>query len=296
MKRLPVTLVMLTLAAGSSAAEAAGDAKAAELLRHARAALGGERALEQVRTLSATGTVTRAISGGPRLDGEIALQVELPDRMLRVDSVSPDGGMTLVTEQGINGATLLRAARTINAPPGAVIRTPPPPEKGSDAEAQALRAARADMARLIVALLLRPAEAIPMDFSYGGQAESPDGTADVIDVKATDGSSFAARLFLDSTTHRPLMLTYRGVAPRLAMQTRRLDGPRPPQGAPPPLDPPSPGDVVNIEMFLDDYRSVSGILFPHRVTRSVAGEVNEEWALRSFAVNPAFKSGTFDAR
>jgi hypothetical protein len=297
MERLLGTLLISALAIGSCLLEAVGDMKAADLLRQARAALGGERALDDVRTLSATGSVTRAVSGGPRLDGDLTLQIELPDRMLRTDALSPDGGITLITEQGLNGRALLRNARTVNAPPGALIRTPPPPARGSDAEAQALRAARADMTRLVVALLLKPPGAVPVEFSYGGQAEAPDGKADVIDVKATDGSSFAARLFIDVETHRPLMLSYRGVSPRMVVQTRRLErGQRPRDIDPTGLPEPSAGDVVDIEMFLDDYRNVDGILLPHHMTRAVAGEVNEEWTLRTFSINQTFKTGTFDPK
>ena len=40
-----------------------------------------------------------------------------------------------------------------------------------------------------------------------GTAQSPEGNADVLEVKNADG--VATRLFLDVTTHMPLMLTWR---------------------------------------------------------------------------------------
>ena len=297
MERLLGYILMLALSLGGSLAQVAGDSKAADLLQQARRALGGEAALDTVQALDARGTVTRA-AGATQLSGDLALQFQLPDRMLRSDSLSPDGGLTLVTDQGFNGATLLRGSRTFNAPPGAVIRTPPPPPRGSDAEAQALRAARADLARLTVALLLRAPASQPMDFSYGGQAEAPDGKADVIDVRGRDGDTFAARVFLDTTTHRPLMLTYRGVAPRVMVQTRRVERGSAPPAEPRAQDAPPPPatDVVDIEMFLDDYRRVGNVLLPHHITRSVAGEVTEDLTFTSFALNPSFRAGTFEPR
>jgi hypothetical protein len=295
MERLLGYLLMMALTIGGYAAQAAGDTKAVELLAQARAALGGEQPVARVQSLAASGRVTRA-AGSMQLSGELSLQLQLPDRMLRTESLSPDGDLTLVTDQGVNGDVLLRGSRTFNAPPGAIIRTPPPPVKGSDAEAQALRAARADLARLALALLLRTPDSQPVEFTYGGTAEAPDGKADVIEVNGRDGNTFAARLFLDAGTHRPLMLSYRGVVPRMVVQTRRVErGAAPPDAAAQPAPPPQ-GDVVDIEMFLDDYRSVDGIMLPHHITRSVAGDVNEEWTLTSFAVNPGFKSGTFDPR
>lgn len=296
MERLLGYILMTTLSLGGAPAQTAGDSKVADLLQQARAALGGVAALEKVRALEANGTVTRA-AGAMQLSGDLTLQIQLPDRMLRSDSLSPDGGLTLVTDSGFDGDTLLRGSRTFNAPPGAIIRTPPPPARGSEAEAQALRAARADLARLTVALLLRAPRSQPMDLTYGGQAEAPDGKADVIDVRGRDGNTFAAKLFLDTTTHRPLMLSYRGVAPRVVMQTRRLEPGSAPPAAPPADAAPQPaGDVVDIEMFLDDYRDVDGLLLPHHLTRSVAGEVTEELTFESVTVNPSFKTGTFDAR
>lgn len=296
MERLLGYMLMLALTLGGYLVEAAGDPKAADLLKQARLALGGDTQLDRVTALSGTGTISRATGPGARLDGELTLQLALPDRLMRTESLSPDGGITLLTMQGVSGERLLRSARALNTPPGAVIRTPPPPQPGSDAEREALRAGRADLARLVLVLLARDTKAFPLDFAYGGQAESPDGKADVIDVKASDGGTFAAKLFLDQATHRPLMLSWRGVAPRMVLQTRRFEGgqrPPRPEDVIPPREAP---EVVDIQMFLDDYRPVSGILLPHHITRAVAGETNEEWTFTSMAVNPTFKADTFEAR
>lgn len=294
MARLLGYLLMTALSAGGFLAQAAGDTRAADLLKQARTALGGEAALNAVNAVLGTGHVARA-AGPTRLEGDLTLQFALPDRLLRTEALSPDGGLTLVSDQGFSGDTLLRAARTFNAPPGAIIRTPPPPARGTDAEAEALRAARADLARLAVGLLLKAPGTQPLDFAYGGTAESPDGTADVLDVKGRDGSTFAAKLLLDRTTHRPLMLTYRGVAPRMVVQTRRVERGTPPPDASQPTAPPA-GEAVDIEVFYDDYRKVGSLMLPHHITRSVGGEAQEEWTFSSFQLNPTFKPDAFDVK
>ena len=74
------------------------------------------------------------------------------------------------------------------------------------------------------------------------------------------------------------------------------EGPRAVAVSATPLAPPAAGDVVDIELFLDDYRKVDGVLLPHHVTRSVAGEVSEEWTFASYQINPAFKPGTFEVK
>lgn len=294
MQRLLAGLISLGMMAGSVIAGARGDAKTAELLAQARAALGGEKPLANIRGLSCTGTVQRAI-GDRSVTGEVAIHLQLPDKMLRSDSISPVGDAMIVTEQGINGDTLLRSSKVLNAPPGMMVRTPPAPDRGSDAETQALRASRAELARYTAALLLASTPAMPVEFSYGGEAESPDGKADVLDL--TGPGSFAAKIFLDKASHRPLLLAYRGVSPRVVMQTQRAGGrgPGPQRGGPPPEAshappaPPTP-DVVDITMFLDDYKSVSGVMLPHHMTRSVAGETTEDVTCKSIKVNPAFKT------
>jgi len=287
MQRLIAVLFSVAMTLGGYAARAAGDTKASELLAQARASLGGESKLAKVQGLSCAGTVQRAI-GDRQVTGDVSIDLQLPDKLLRSDSISPMGDAALVvTEQGINGEQLLRHSKTLNTPPGAVIRVPPPPARGSEAEAQGLRNSRAELARLALSLLLAAPPAMPLEFKYAGEAESPDGKADVLDV--TGPSSFAAKLFLDKSSHRPLMMVYRGVSPRVVVQSQR--------GGPPPAEPthtpPPVSEQVDINMFLDDYQAVDGVMLPHHITRSVDGQPSEEIVFKTIKVNPAFKADTF---
>jgi hypothetical protein len=283
---------MMTL--GNRGAAAAGDSRAAVLLAQARAAIGGDKVLAGVRALSCAGTIQRAF-GDRQVAGDLSIDLALPDKMLRSESLSPMGDASLlVTEQGLNGDTLLRSVRTLNTPPGALIRTPPPPSPGSDAEAQALRNSRAELARFVVAMLLASPSALPVDFTDAGEAEGPDGKADVLDVKGAGG--FAAKLFLDKATHRPLMLSYRGASPRVIVQTQRVQGPPPPAQPNARADAPQPPEIVDITMFFDDYRSVDGVQLPHHVVRAVDGQTNEEWTFKTIKVNPSFKADAFTRR
>jgi hypothetical protein len=293
MQRLIVSLISLAMTLGGLAARAAGDTKAEQLLAQARAALGGDKNLANVRGLSATGAYQREV-GDRQLNGDVTIDLQLPDKMLRTESMRPMGDATIEMLQGINGDQLLRNSRTIGGGPGMMVRVAPPPG-GADGEAQALRNQRADMTRFTLALLLASPAAMPLEFAYGGEAESDEGKADVVDAKGP--GSFAARLFLDQKTHRPLMLTWRGAAPRMVMRTQRGDGPPPGAGAPPgiPADLPPP-QIVDIQLFLDDYRSVDGVLLPHHLSRSIDGKPNEEITFKTIRVNPAFKADAFTAR
>jgi hypothetical protein len=54
--------------------------------------------------------------------------------------------------------------------------------------------------------------------------------------------------------------------------------------------------IVDIATFLDDYRSVDGVLLPHHLSRSIDGKPNEEWTFKTIKLNPAFKADTFSGK
>jgi hypothetical protein len=290
MQRLIVSLISLAMTLGGFAAGAAGDTKAEELLAQARAALGGEKNLSRVHGLTAAGIFQREM-GDRQLTGEITIDLQLPDKMLRTESMRPMGDATIEMLQGVNGEQVLRHSRTIGGGAGMMVRMAPP-ASGPDAEAQALRNQRADMARFALAFLLTSPSAMPLEYTYGGEAEAEDGKADVVDAKGSAG--FAVRLFFDKRTHRPLMLSYRGAAPRMVMQTQRGDGP--PAAAPPAAGHLPPPQIVDIQLFLDDYKTVDGILLPHHLSRSIDGKPAEEMTFKTIKINPAFKPDAFTAK
>ena len=296
MTRLLIAFVSMLMTVLGFVAESAGDARTAELIAQARAALGGESTLAKVQGLSATGTLVRSLAERT-VNGEITIDLQLPDRMLRTDSMSPMGDATIVTEAGINGEKVLRNSKMIGGGPNMIIRVAPPPAAGSEAEAQALRNGRAELTRLSLAFLLAAPPSTPLEYAYLGEAEAEDGRADVIDVKGP--GSFAVRLFLDKTSHRPLMLVYKGVAQGMVMRTQTLDGPRDParlERAARDTAEPAPRPLVDISMFVDDYKQVDGVWLPHHVTRSVDGKPTEEWTFTSIRVNPVFKPDTFSSK
>ena len=293
-ERVIALLMMLAMTAGGWMARANGDTKAEQLMAQARAALGGEKNLNGVKGLTATGSYQRTMPDR-QLSGEVTIDLELPDKLLRTESMSPMGDMTVVTGQGLNGETLLRSQRALNAPPGMVVRMGAAPT--GDAEAQAIRNARADLARTVLAFLLASPASLPLEFSAGGEAESDEGRADVIDAKGA--GNFAARILLDQKSHRPLMLIYRGVAPRVMIQQL---GPPPADGArgrgEPPHDisaAPAP-QLVDITLYLDDYKTVDGVLLPHRMARSIDGKPAEEMTFKTIRINPAFKADAFSTK
>ena len=79
-------------------------------------------------------------------------------------------------------------------------------EEKADFDQKRLVANKQEYAKLALGMFAMAPAAYPLELADGGQAESPDGKADVIDVKGEGG--FAAKLFIDAQTHLPLMLSW----------------------------------------------------------------------------------------
>ena len=130
-----------------------------------------------------------------------------------------------------------------------------------------------------------------------GTAESPEGNADVLEVRPAEGQ--ATRLFLDQTTHLPLMMTSTAGFGRGGGGRRGLgpDAAVPQVGTPTPNDGPrrggTAGQPITIETHLSEYKAVNGIKLPHLITRGVNGQTNEEWEIKSFRINQNLKANTF---
>ena len=162
MQRLIVSLISLAMTFGGFAARAAGDTKAEQLLAQAREALGGEKQLARVQGLTATGAYQREM-GDRQVNGEITIDLQLPDKMLRTESMRPMGDATIEMLQGINGEQVLRHSRTSAAGRAWSFACAPP--GGADGEAQALRNQRADMARFALVFLLTSPSATPLEYA-----------------------------------------------------------------------------------------------------------------------------------
>lgn len=293
-----VLILALTLIVPFSGfAQNSGDkaAHARALLDQARAALGGEK-LKSLQSLSATVSYRRAL-GERQLTGEIEYDLLLPDKFLKNETMSPIPGVEITRVEAMNDGKVWTDAGSKGGGGGSVVIR----QGGAANDPQALalmeQNIRSDFMRLIIGWLLTAPASFPVEFTHAGTAEAEDGTADVIEVKGQN--NFAAYLFLDQKTHRPFMLSYKGRAPRLMMQTSPGQ-PRTQEemdkqakemqerAAAAPLD--------EIQIRFGDYRNVDGISFPHHLSKSVNGEVNEEWEMKKFKVNPSIKPEKFEKK
>lgn len=220
-------------------AQAQADAKAADVIANVRKALGGEQKIAGMKGLSLRadyrrelsagasggGTMTIVMMGGgsasgsQQTNGKIEIDLALPDKYLRSDIGSAAFGITRT--EGFDATRPF--LEVVPNSPGMRLQTDNPASDPARAKL-ALQRSQSDLARLFLGLTGGTQPGFAATYAYGGQAESPDGKADIIDV--TGPENFKVRMYVDVETHLPLMLTYMEPEPRMVMRTMTRDGGR----------------------------------------------------------------------
>lgn len=305
---------------------------AAAVLAGARRAMGGDE-LAAVKALTATGRTQRSLPDGRTMESEFELALELPDKYLLRSVLAAMGPMSVYRNSGFNGS---RVIEEIDRPPNLsggtmMVRVAAPggqavdpekmtPEQKAAFDQARLLANRREFARLSLGLLAAAPAVYPLEIGYAGVAESPDGKADVLEVKGEGG--LVARLFVHSETHLPLMLSWMDKEP-LVMQ---MGGPggggtatfsagggsaRVVAGGGPGAmskeerekfeaelearrkDAESKLRTVEYRLYYADYQDVGGVLLPHRLQRAIDGKTTEEMVFDQYKVNPKIDAKKF---
>ncbi len=306
--------------------------EAAAVLNATRQTLGGEKRLASIKTIVASGQ-TRQLQGDNLVPILFEINIELPDKYVRTDEIpARESGPS---SRGFNGDGLIQSG---DVPMGGPRRGGPPPgpaaapSRGPDRGAAAgdkgapsgppnpSLAVKQDFARLTLGMFATSFSGYPLSFGHAGQAEAPEGKADVLDVKGA--GNFAARLFIDSKTHLPLMLSWT-TPPNLVPV---VAGQKPPATLPPgsvvfetPMPPSESASAEEKKKFEDealalrkkamastrptenriyyaDYREVDGLQLPFRLRRAVGATTVEETVFDRYRINARVDSRKFEVR
>jgi hypothetical protein len=289
---------MFTFAAVPAFAQAneAAKKRAEELLSKARAAIGDEAKIKAVKSLSLASKITRSPSAVD-MKVEVELDFLFPDKYVkREKNYLQVGTANLIS--ALDGETAWLHRSSSNE----MIRFEGFSQKDADDRKPVLRA---EAARWILGLLLRTPTWSPLEFPYGSEkakntlqvyhrhietvyagAGDADGkSADLIDVKGGDG--FQARLFLDKTNHRLMMMSYTGKLITSKRKQIKTDE----DGNVSESESGSGGSGVagmkadEVRVRFADYRAVDGIQMPHRVVFQSGEAIKEEWELTKIQVN-----------
>lgn len=301
MKLLTLLLLCVLFIPTAYAAISTDDQRAAEILKQAREAIGGEQQLQKLEALHINGQYRR-VFGDRQMAGDREISILLPNKYLVEDSMNPGGLSTaIINTRALNGE---HAWSGSSGGGGMVFRIGGPgggqltPEQ---MEAAQRRMYQAEFTRYLLALTLASPASLELQYKYAGESDVDGEQADVIDVSGAGG--FSARLFFDKKNHLPLLLSYRGPKPRIVTMTR------PAGGAPKPEDLKKAREEAEKQMHaeggaapeevdfyirLSDHKKVDGLMLPFKLTFLTESEVSEEFEISKYQVNPQFKADKFE--
>jgi len=298
MSRLLPLLALFLICAPAAFAD---DARAQEILKQARQAIGGEEQLQKVQGLQIHGQYRR-VFGDRQMGGDRDISISLPNKYLVEDAMNAGGLSTaLINTRGLNcdkawsgnsggGGMIFRIAG-----PGGQQATP------EQMEAMQRRIYNAEFSRYLLAMLLTPPPEMAVEYKYAGESEVEDAKADVIDVTGPD--NFSVRLFFDKTSRLPLLLSYRGPKPRVLTMTRQAGEKGKAEDIKKIRDDaekkiyaeaPAVPEEVDFYIRLTDHKKVGGVMLPHKLTFLTDAEVSEEFEISKYQLNPQFKADLFE--
>jgi len=287
----------------TSVALANDDARAQEILKQARQAIGGDEQLQKIQSLQINGQYRRMF-GDRQMGGDREISISLPNKYLVEDAMNAGGLSTaLINFRGLNGDKPFSG--NSGGGGGMVFRMAGPggqqasPEQMEEIQK---RIYTAEFSRYLLAIILTPPPSLAVEYKYAGESDVEDAQADVIDVSGPN--KFAVRVFFDKKNHMPLLLSYRGPKPRI-MTMQRPAG----SGAAKPEDvakareeaekkmhaeAPAIPEEVDFYIRMTDYKKVGGVMVPHKLTFLTENEVSEEFEISKYQLNPQFKADRFE--
>lgn len=257
--RLALTPIVLLVFAASAFAQAAdAKAKAEQVLKQARAAIGSESKLKGLQSLSASGT-SRQTFGQFQMENTIEIEMLLPDKIKRTTD-----GQRGTNILALNGTTIWRdniapvGGAGFGGPGGGGRGGQGGPGGPGGMGANSPMAAyqqlqnRRELLQLMLGMVLTAPESAQIQYTYLAEAPGPEGSKlDVIEGKGAE--NFTVRIYLDQQSHQLVGLSYKGKSMAQAFGGRR-GGPGGPGGQPgqpggqgarqgdrPPQNPPAAG-------------------------------------------------------
>jgi hypothetical protein len=286
MLRKLLNVSIVTVAAAAGLAAQAGDS--GKVLADLRAALGGADRLASIQTMTAVG-VTRKTMGKSVVESEASVMVELPRKYVSRGLLVPspriyrstgfDGERAINdTEQPSNIRSPVEERISVRTPGMVWPSGLQTPEQKAAADKRVVLAAKREFARMTAGMLASSHVAFPVEFTYEGQQDLPEGKAHVIDIRGAD--KFEARLFVAGATSLPLMLTWTDLQPWVVWSTSRADVSQEELGFLEMVKARQDASeaalkMVEYRVYYSNFKVVDGLNLPHTLTRWIDGKVSD---------------------
>jgi len=300
MRNLLLLLSLVLLSA--PAALATDDARAQEILKQARQAIGGDEQLQKIQGLQINGQYRR-VFGDRQMGGDREISISLPNKYLVEDAMNAGGLSTaMINFRGLNGDKVFSG--NSGGGGGMVFRIGGPGGQQASPEQMEEMQRRiytAEFSRYLLAIILTPPPSLAVEYKYAGESDVEDAQADVIDVSGPN--KFAVRVFFDKKSHMPLLLSYRGPKPRIVTMQRSAgsaskaeDVAKAREEAEKKMHAEAPAVPEEVDFYIrmTDYKKVGGVMVPHKLTFLTENEVSEEFEISKYQLNPQFKADRFE--
>ncbi len=301
-----LVLTMLALSTAIRAQEPdAAVARAQEIIRQGRAALGGDAALNAVKSLSASGEFHNQLQGRD-VSGQLKLELLLPDKFMRTFKWSPRQSTEVSSIETVNGEEVWTDTKVPERNPGIGslgggrlgrmgggrgmgrggsrqprVERPPAPGTG-ESSPEFQRQMRADFSCLLIALSLASPDP-KAAFTYDGEQGENDSKADILKVKGGDGITYTVGI--DRKSHRPVTVGY----DLSSSGTPGTDGTA------------AEARSMSIQFLFSDYelakaKGVGGVWLPHEIIKTSDGRTLENMRLKKLDLNPSLKPKHFEKK
>lgn len=234
MRKFLLAVTLLSALGVSAFAQAAdGKAKAEQIIKQARAAIGDESKFKNLQSVTATGT-SRQTMGERQMESEIQLDMMLPDKVMRTSNAM--FGTTVNTLNGDAMWTDFTPAVGMGGGGGFRMMGPGGPGGGpggggadSPMAKYLQQGQRRDLLLFMVAMFLTAPPSAKLEYSYLGEAPGPEGTKlDAINAK--DANGFNVVLYFDQQAHQLIGIKYKAKQLRMGGGGRGPGGPGGGQG------------------------------------------------------------------
>lgn len=295
------TVSLLALIAAASPFAASPQRDPAAVLTAMRQAIGP--GVDTVRAFTVGGSLMRTRAS---MRKSVAFDVKalLPEHYLTVQRDFDNGGplpIDITYYRGFSGSTLIR--RTDSNIPFPPEPGPSSPEAIAQRDRNQMLQLRRELARFCLVLLGRSMDGYPLTFSDGGPDTSSGRAADVVHATGLDG--FAMRLYVDSATHLPVMITWDAPPEVVMMATMtstvttrggQVISRTPPAASAPSAPPPVPTSTVPWKLEVSDFKADDGLRWPRRFRLTVDGKDHDEFRFGRYKINPKLEPRDFAIR
>ena len=255
----------LLVVLASTALAQVQDRDASAILSDMRRALGGDAVLEGIKTFTVRGDVSR--TRGPAAHSmSYELLALLPDHYMTIEQDSQRAGPADIDITYFNGFAGNRLIKRIDSSiPLQVTSGPAAPDPSAQDDPRRLQ--RRQFGLLTLALLGRSLESYPWTPVTNGTATLNGRPVEYVEARGPD--RFTARLYVDASTHLPIMIAWDADAPGVGR----------------------PDAAGRIEF--SDFKREDGVNWPHRMKRATPTEILEDIRLGRFKINPRLDAARF---